>query len=142
MGVLNRDVLFALLMLVVASVSGWVAFGYAPDSSWFPRVLCVFLGLVATLLLVRSLRADGKAIALDGQLRGALTAFGACIAFAVAIQFLSFEIVNFVFLAGAMYALGQRNPWVIVGVSLATMFLVKLLFFAMLDVPRLQGLLF
>ena len=41
-----------------------------------------------------------------------------------------------------MFALGQRNPWVVVGVSLASMFLVKLLFFVMLDVPRPQAVLY
>ena len=139
MNALTRDVLFGIAMLLASAVAGWFAFGYAPDSSWFPRVLSVFLGLVALVLFVRSLGRDGEGLEVGGQLQSALIVFGACVAYAVAIQFLSFEIVNFVFLAGAMYALGQRNPLVIVGVSLATMLLVKLLFFAMLDVPRPQG---
>ena len=65
--------------------------------------------------------------------------FSAGVLYAVLISLLSFEIANFLFLAGGMVALGQRNPWIVVGVSLATMFLVKLLFFVMLDVPRPQG---
>ena len=143
MGALRRDLLFAALMLVVAVAGGSVAFGYAADSSWFPRVLCVFLGVMALLLLVRSLRAtDAAGTEIDGQFRGALLVFGGGILYAVAIQFLSFEVTNFLFLAGAMHVLGQRNPYVVVGMSVATMLLIKLLFFVMLDVPRPQGVLY
>ena len=53
MGALGRDAVFALLTLGLAIVSGWIAFGYAADSSWFPRVLSVFLAAMALLLLFR-----------------------------------------------------------------------------------------
>ena len=140
MGALGRDALFALLTLGLASVSGWVAFGYAADSSWFPRVLSVFLASMALLLLVRSLRRPNpEPLSVNGRLRSAALVFSAGVLYAVLISLLSFEIANFLFLAGGMVALGQRNPWIVVGVSLATMFLVKLLFFVMLDVPRPQG---
>jgi hypothetical protein len=41
-----------------------------------------------------------------------------------------------------MYLLGQRNPVIIVSIATATMLLVKLLFFFLLDVSRPQTLLF
>ena len=143
MSALGRDALFALLILALAATSGWVAFGYAADSSWFPRVLSVFLAAMALLLLVRGLRSSGpEPLSFDGRLRSAALVFSAGIVYAMLISLLSFEIANFLFLAGAMVALGQRNPWIVVGVSLATMLLVKLLFFVMLDVPRPQGVLY
>ncbi|MDJ0712103.1 MAG: tripartite tricarboxylate transporter TctB family protein [Woeseiaceae bacterium] len=143
MGALGRNAWFALLTFALAIVAGWTAFGYAADSSWFPRVLAVFLGVMAVLLLLRSLREEAQEQLVFGrELRSAALIFGAGILYALMISVLSFEIANFLFLAGAMFALGQRNPWVIVGVSLASMFLVKLLFFIMLDVPRPQVVLY
>ena len=62
--------------------------------------------------------------------------------YALAIQFVSFEIANFLFLVSAMYVLGQRSPIVIASVATVTMLLVKLLFFVLLDVSRPQALLF
>ena len=58
------------------------------------------------------------------------------------IQFVSFEVANFLFLVAAMTLLGQRNPMVIAGVATVTMLLIKLLFFVLLDVSRPQALLF
>ena len=143
MGALGRNAWFALLTLALAIVAGWVAFGYAADSSWFPRVLCVFLGAMAVLLLMRSMRDDSiERLASGRELRSAVLVFGAGILYALMISVVSFEIANFLFLAGAMLALGQRNPWLIVGVSLASMLLIKLLFFVMLDVPRPQVVLY
>ena len=72
-------------------------------------------------------------------MRTALLVFAGGIAYSVAIQYFSFEIVNYVFMVAAMYLFGQRNPYVITLVSLAVMLLIKLLFFEMLDVPRPQG---
>lgn len=147
MRALNRNVVFSLLVLLVSVTAGWVAFSYSSDSSWFPRVLSVFLGLMATILLVRSLETANvdDADYFDGQAapaRAAAIVFAAVILYALAIQFVNFEIVNFLFLVAAMYVLGQKNPMVIVSVATVTMLLVKLLFFVLLDVSRPQGLLF
>ena len=76
------------------------------------------------------------------QVRIAAAVFGAAVLYALAIQLLNFEVANYVFLVAAMYLLGQRNPIVIAGVATATMLLIKLLFFVLLDVSRPQGLLF
>ena len=147
MRTLNRDVAFSVLMLLVSVSAGSVALGYPADSSWFPRVLSVFLGLMAIVLLVGSIRtknADGAG-AIDGQashVKAAAVVFIAAVVYALAIQFLSFEIANFLFLVAAMYLLGQRNPIVIASVATVTMLLVKLMFFVLLDVSRPQGLLF
>ena len=137
----GRDGAFALLALLVAVVAGYVAFGYAADSSWFPRVLCIFLGATSLLLFVRSVRRQ-VSDEIDASLRATVIVFGAGILYAVSIQFVSFEIVNFLFLVAAMYLLGQRNPIVVTVVAVGVMLLVKLLFFEMLDVPRPDGVLF
>ena len=147
MRALNRDIVFSLLILLISVTAGWVAFGYAADSSRFPRVLSVFLGLMALLLLVRSRRTLNEigTESLRGQLsrgRAAIIVFAAAILYALAIQIISFEIANYLFLVATMYLLGQRNPVVIVSIATATMLLVKLLFFFLLDVSRPQTLLF
>ncbi len=147
MRALNRDVVFSMLVFLGSITAGWVAFNYAADSSWFPRVLSVFLGLMAIVLFLRSRNAaevsdvdwsDTRA----PQARAAAVVFAATVLYALAIQFVSFEIANFLFLVAAMYLLGQRNPIVIAGVATVTMLLIKLLFFVLLDVSRPQALLF
>ena len=144
---LNRDTVFSVLVLLVSVTAGWVAFSYPSESSWFPRVTAVFLGIMAIVLLARS-RVVANVEDTDCfdeqllQLRTAASVFVAAIAYALAIQIVSFEIANYLFLVVAMYLLGQRNPIVITGVATATMLLIKLLFFVLLDVSRPQGLLF
>ncbi len=147
MRALNRNVAFSLLVLLVSVTAGSVAFGYPADSSWFPRTLSVFLGLMAIVLFLSSRKTTNKADAdvfggQDSQAGAAAFVFIAAALYAVAIQFLSFEIANFLFLVMAMYMLGQRDPIVIATVATVTMLLIKLLFFVLLDVSRPQGLLF
>lgn len=137
----DRDRTFALLVLLGSSCAAWVAFGYEPESSWFPRVLSVFLIVLSLVLLVGARLRERTSIEVDGQLRNALLVFAGGVAYSISIQYFSFEIVNYVFMAAAMYLFGQRNPYVITVVSLAVMLLIKLLFFEMLDVPRPQGVL-
>ena len=142
---LNRNIVFALLVLLVSVTAGAVAFSYPSDSSWFPRVLSVFLGLMAMVLLVRIRRAADEADFFSGQASqvwAAAIVFVAAVLYTLVIQFVSFEIANFLFLVVAMYLLGQRNPIVIASVASVTMLLIKLLFFVLLDVSRPQGLLF
>jgi len=147
MRTLNRNVAFSLLVLLVSVTAGSVAFGYPADSSWFPRTLSVFLGLMAIVLFLSSRKTANTADAdvFGGQVSQAGAAafvFIAAALYAVAIQFLSFEIANFLFLVMAMYVLGQRDPIVIATVATVTMLLIKLLFFVLLDVSRPQGVLF
>ncbi len=147
MRALNRNVAFSLLVLLVSVTAGSVAFGYPADSSWFPRTLSVFLGLMAIVLFLSSRKTANTADAdvFGGQVSQAGAAafvFIAAALYAVAIQFLSFEIANFLFLVMAMYVLGQRDPIVIATVATVTMLLIKLLFFVLLDVSRPQGVLF
>ena len=147
MPALTRNIVFSVLVLLVSVTAGSVAFAYPADSSWFPRVLSVFLALMAIVLMISS---NGSTKAEDASLyRGqasqliyAASVFVAAVLYAIAIQFLSFEIANFLFLVAAMYLLGQRNPIVIAAVATVTMLLVKLLFFVLLDVSRPQGLLY
>ncbi len=140
MRALDKDRAFATLTIVIAIASGTVAFGYAAESAWFPRVLSVFIGMVGALLLWNSRASNDTGYNLN--VKTALVVFASCVVYAIAIQYVSFEIVNYVFLVAAMYLLGQRNPWVIVAVATGTMLLVKLLFFVMLDVARPVGVLF
>ncbi|MCH8060449.1 MAG: tripartite tricarboxylate transporter TctB family protein [Proteobacteria bacterium] len=145
MRTLHRDIVLSMLVLLVSVTAGWVAFHYPSDSSWFPRVLTVFLGLMALFLLVRSLKTTGDVDMFDGQAaqaRAAGIVFAAAILYALSIQFVSFEFANFLFLVVMMYVLGQRNPIVIACVATVAMLLIKLLFFVMLDVSRPPGLWF
>ncbi len=134
---LHRDFVFGLAVLAVAIVVAVVSFGYAADSSWFPRVLSIFLGMMAVLLLFRSRKLPAVAASADqGQLAAALHVLAAGIVYALLIQVVSIEIATYVVLVGAMYFLGQRNAVVIALVATITMLLIKLLFFVMLDVSR------
>ena len=134
---LQRDFVFGLAVLAVAIVVAVVSFGYAADSSWFPRVLSIFLGMMAVLLLFRSRKPPAVAASADqGQLAAALRVLAAGIVYALLIQVVSIEIATYVVLVGAMYFLGQRNAVVIALVATITMLLIKLLFFVMLDVSR------
>ena len=134
---LHRDFVFGLAVLAVAIVVAFVSFGYAADSSWFPRVLSIFLGMMAVLLLFRSRKLPTVVASADqGQLAAALHVLAAGIVYALLIQVVSIEIATYVALVGAMYFLGQRNAVVIALVATISMLLIKILFFVMLDVSR------
>ena len=136
----SRDRWFAAVSLAIASLSGVVALGYPDGSAGFPLALCLFVGLLSLLLLVRSRAGDTTAETSDqGQLRTAAAVVAVTVTYTVLIRFVSFEVANYLFLVCTMLWLGERRILRVVIIALGMTLLIKLLFFVLLDVARPTG---
>lgn len=145
-----REDSFSLLTLLLSIVCMIVAFQYPADSSGFPRAVATFLMLLAASDLIRSRAARRKtkrdssdaAIVDRRNWTAALLVLVSAPAYILLARMFDFEIAMFVYLVAGMYTLGERNPILIVSVSVGVMVVVKGLFFVLLDVTRTSTVIF
>ena len=150
MKLVTREDSFSLLTLFLSVVCVIVAFQYPADSSGFPRAVAIFLMLLAASDLIRShiVRRKTKGDVTDvaaidrRNWTAALLVFASAPVYILLARLFDFEIATFVYLAAGMYTLGERNPILIVSVSVGVMVAVKGLFFVLLDVTRTSTLIF
>lgn len=155
MGSMQNDHVFSIGAIFVAVLVGYVAFGYPTESSYFPRVLAVFLGFMALMLLVRtrffsaasSRKNESQAKSrlseeqVD-QLKSAALVFGGVLAYVGAIKLVNYEISTVVFLVAFILALGYRNfVWIAV-TAVGLTLLLYAVFFNFLAVARPDSLFF
>jgi hypothetical protein len=141
----KRDSLFCALALLAALAIGIVSFGYPVQSSYFPRLLAVFLGALALGLGLRVLRGAGRAeaetepAAIRAELAGFAKVCTAVLAYLGAIQLLGYAVATLLFLLAMMLVLGGggllRLALVATGVT-ATLYY---LFFIFLGVTPPEG---
>jgi len=114
--------------------------------SYFPDVLAIGLIFFSLILIVYALlgRAKGQAEAIsfkDKGIQRALISLLAIVAYAVLLGPLGYPIVTVFLVAGIMILLGKRGPLQIAAVSLATTFVVWLLFAKLLMLSMPMGIL-
>ena len=114
--------------------------------SFFPDVLAVGLIFFSLILIVYALlgrsKGESEAISLkDKGIQRALVSLVAIVAYAVLLNPLGYPIVTVLLVSGVMILLGKRGPIQIVCVSLATTFVVWLLFAKLLMLSMPMGIL-
>ena len=114
--------------------------------SFFPDVLAVGLIFFSLILIVYALlgrsKGESEAISLkDKGVQRALVSLVAIVAYAVLLNPLGYPIVTVLLVSGVMILLGKRGPTQIVCVSLATTFVVWLLFAKLLMLSMPMGIL-
>ena len=114
--------------------------------SYFPNVLAVGLIFFSLILIVYALlgrsKGESEAISLkDKGVQRALVSLVAIVAYAVLLNPLGYPIVTVLLVSGVMILLGKRRPIQIVCVSLATTFVVWLLFAKLLMLSMPMGIL-
>ena len=114
--------------------------------SYFPNVLAMGLIFFSLILIVYALlgRAKGESETIsfkDKGIQRALISLLAIIAYAVLLDTLGYPIVTVLLVSGIMILLGKRAPVQIACVSLATTFVVWLLFAKLLMLSMPMGIL-
>ena len=114
--------------------------------SYFPNVLAVGLIFFSLILIVYALlgrsKGESEAISLkDKGIQRALVSLVAIVAYAVLLNPLGYPIVTVLLVSGVMILLGKRRPIQIACVSLATTFVVWLLFAKLLMLSMPMGIL-
>ena len=155
----KKDIVFSTIAIGFALITGTVAFGYPTESSYFPRALSVFLGLMALLLLVRlklakkNTRAarhtqqsqgvidEEKAAQID-QLKSAGFVFGAIIVYVAIMNLVNYEIATVVFLTTVMVSLGYRHIIWVPAISIGLTVFLHGVFFGFLGVTRPESIWF
>ena len=145
---LHRDRLFSYLVIVMASIAGYNAFGYSIESSYFPRILALGLIGLALILLVRSHLPGTEAVDDETELRDiprlitALSIFIGLVIYSLGIGILNFEISTPLFLIGFMWLAGYRNLNWILSISFVVTALLYFIFFNFLAVSRPESMFF
>lgn len=136
----KRDAIFCGLALTTAMVIGGVSLGYDVQSSYFPRLLALFLAALAVLMGARTLKnpAPGKAdtdmTKVRGQLLGFAKVFGGVLLYVALVKLVSYPIATVVFLLGTMVMLGETNPLRLGLVAIMMTAVLYFLFFYFLGV--------
>ncbi len=140
----TRDLVFAAIALALAIVIAVTAFGYPFGSSYFPRTLAVFMGVMAAFFGVRILLnpAGDTSAAATINLAAVLTAFGSVAAYVLALKLVGFEGPTFLFLLLLMLWLGAVGWLKALILSAVFTAFLNVIFFGLLSVPRPDGLLF
>lgn len=142
----KRDVIFCALAFACAVGIGGVSFGYDFDSSYFPRLLAIFLGFLAATLLLRVTRPTTEDAEIDldevrAQLVGFAKVFGAVLGYVGLMLLTSYTIGTVLFLVGMMVVLGERKPLRLLLIAGLTTAVLSYLFFQFLGVTPPEGLL-
>ncbi len=137
------DRVFSVFVIVLSLVCGAMALRYSYESSYFPRILCVFLACVALSLFLRlrATRMNDYTAPRDEQVpseqvKGGVIVFTAIAAYLVAIKLVNYEVSTVLFTAGFIWLLGYRNVVVIALVSTGLTALLYGIFFEFLAVTR------
>lgn len=147
MTVAARDLTFAAIALILALVIGALAFSYPVSSSYFPRVLAVFMAVMALSYGIRTWRTHLSPKAQErvpvAGTRAAVIAFGSVAAYALLIGLLGYAVTTMLFLLGLMLALGMtQRPVLAFVVAAATTASLHIIFFVLLGVSAPESLLF
>ncbi|AQS50161.1 hypothetical protein BMG03_19855 (plasmid) [Thioclava nitratireducens] len=140
----TRDALFAALALGLALVIGVTAFCYPVGSSYFPRSLVVFMGVMSAIYGFRVWRS--RAGAQPARSVGAWAAFIAFTAIAIcasAIKIIGYDATTFLFLFGLIMTLGGRQRILAaLAVAVGGTATLHVTFFVLLGVARPESLFF
>ena len=140
----TRDAIFAALALGLALVIGVTAFGYPVGSSYFPRSLAVFMGVMSVLYGFRVWRSRANAQPVGGVGAGAaFVAFTAIAICALAMKIIGYEVTTFLFLFGLIVTLGGRQRlFTALAVAAGGTAALHVIFFVLLGVARPESLFF
>ncbi|MFD2740973.1 tripartite tricarboxylate transporter TctB family protein [Sulfitobacter aestuarii] len=140
----TRDLIFAALALTLALAIAVTAFGYPVGSSYFPRSLAVFIGMMALLFGLRVLLrpAGMPEAAASINPRALLAVFGGVAAYVFLFRLAGYEIATFAFLLLLTRWLGAAGWMKSLVLAAAITALMNLIFFGLLGVPRLDAILF
>ncbi|WP_347312078.1 tripartite tricarboxylate transporter TctB family protein [Defluviimonas sp. SAOS-178_SWC] len=140
----TRDAIFAALALGIALAIGLTAFGYPVGSSYFPRSLAVFMGVMSVIYGFRVWRGAAGAEPVTGVGAGAaFVAFAAIAVCALGMKVIGYEVTTFLFLFGLILTLGGRQRLVAsLAVAAGATAALHVIFFVLLGVARPESLFF
>ncbi len=144
----SKDKVFATACIGIAAVLAVIVFSYPLESSYFPRILVVFIGAMGSLLLARNclqktaVKAAENLDQYKAQLSSAALVFTSIAAYTLGIYLVNYEITTALFLFLFMLALGYRKITVMVVTSLSLTLSLYLIFFEILAVARPDSLFF
>lgn len=140
----TRDAIFAALALGIALAIGVTSFGYPVGSSYFPRSLAVFMGVMSVTYGFRVWHNRAGAQPMSGVGAGAaFITFMAIAACALCMKIVGYEVTTFLFLFGLILTLGGRQRLVAaLAVAAGGTAALQVIFFVLLGVARPESLFF
>jgi putative tricarboxylic transport membrane protein len=148
---MRSNIAVAAVLLALAGyiflAAGTLPFGTmrVPQTAFFPRTLAVLLGIMALILLARTLAgkeapSGGEKIETQGWIRIAVTLMTLA-GFALALERLGFLLTTFLLMISLLRAIEAQKWRKVVVVALATALISYAIFSLLLGVPLPAGLL-
>ncbi|MBW6419338.1 tripartite tricarboxylate transporter TctB family protein [Celeribacter sp. PS-C1] len=140
----KRDLLFCAMAIAAALIVLIASFSYQSASAYFPRLLTIFVALLALALGVERYRSEPNVERADGTGNDELWAFlkivASILAYVGAMLLIGFTAATVLFLTAMMTMLGARNLVILVPVALGLTGLLVFLFFWFLGVSPPEAL--
>ncbi|WP_297311871.1 tripartite tricarboxylate transporter TctB family protein [uncultured Oscillibacter sp.] len=137
------------VILILVSGAMFTAAGKLPEvdgaigAGTWPRVLSVMLFLLAALMLIQALMGASKEedpfdVRSPG-FRRVLIGGGILAAYCILMKFLGFMIASAFMIPAIMRLMGEKRPWMLVGITAVVLAAIYVIFAVLLKLPMLQG---
>lgn len=149
----NKEVLFAAAMVLISAWLVYATYDYPSGSVQFPRFLMLLQGAFSLLLLVRALRLPNEAASpsagrSDQEARQDRTkiwvpiqVFVGVSAYILAIEHLGYFVASALFLCASMGFFGRNKASTMLGVTVACLLIIYILFGVLIGIRLPAGLL-
>ena len=142
----KRDLVFSIISLLVSIFWSLFAFSYPKDSSSFPRILCIALILLSSVMLYKSLQMNVDVHEIDKKIiifsKKTILFYLLCCSYVLALTKIGFYVASYFFVLGICIFLKYRNKMVILVWPAILCLLLYLVFSCFLRVPTPEGILF
>ena len=129
----HADVWIGSLLIILAVYFYVLAGSFRnPDAAIWPKCVLIVIALLSTLLVIRGIRlttrgADTEMIP-SSLLKGPMVSILLIIAYAILMNFVGYFISTAIFLPLGMFALGQRNWKIMLGITIGLELFIYILF--------------
>ncbi|MGB6243285.1 MAG: tripartite tricarboxylate transporter TctB family protein [Castellaniella sp.] len=148
----NKEILFAVVMVVISASMVYGTYDYPSESVQFPRFLMVLQCVFSAMLLVRALRLPGGAAVQSGGASAQqsqdsrriwipIQVFVGVSAYILAIEYIGYFVSTAFFLCGSMAFFGRNKAASMLGVTAACLLVIYVLFSVLIGVRLPAGLL-
>lgn len=136
------------IVLILMSVAMFLSASKMPSvdgsmgAGTWPKVLAVCMILLAVLLLIQSLtdRTQKKApFTMGPGLKRVLTGIAIMLVFCVILNFFGFMIASAFMIPAIMILMGERRPFMLIGVTVGVLVFIYVVFAILLNLPLPSG---
>ncbi|WP_455594353.1 tripartite tricarboxylate transporter TctB family protein [Cloacibacillus porcorum] len=146
--IINKELFFSIAISVISVLLTLQSFNYPPESSQFPRFLCILMLLFSFLILIRTLKnKEGEKTMSTGSgfisaAKLPVTVFASTAAYLFCIGYVGYFVSTVIYMSASMFFFGERRPLPIAAAVLVFLAVIYALFVSFLGLRLPEGILF